>query len=125
MRLAPLLCVFVVGCGPMFSDGPAPIPQPQPTVATADQCLREYGRGLADCFDRAADRFTGNEPAAEIASDMGDEQRDARVKAFMPLMEALSEANPTESASQSERDAADAKRASLLRQWAKELRGVR
>ncbi len=125
MRLAPLLCLVLVGCGPMFSDGPAPNPQPQPTITTADQCLREYGIGLADCFESAADGFEQHQPSREIADRMGDAQRDARVKAFLPLMERLGEANPTETASDSERDAADAKRASLLRKWAKELRGVR
>ncbi len=125
MRLAPLLCLILAGCGPMFSDGPAPTPQPQPTVATADQCLRDYGRGLADTFEVAADQFEQHQPSREIADRMGDSQRDARLKAFMPLMQRLSEANPTDTASDSERDAADLARASLLRKWAAELRGVK
>lgn len=125
MRLAPLLCLFAVGCGPMFSDGPHVEPQPQPTVATADQCLRDYGRGLADTFEVAAHQFEQHQPSTKIAEQMGDSQRDARVRAFLPLMEQLTAANPTDTVSGSERDAADIARAQLLRKWAAELRGVK
>lgn len=127
MRLAPLLCLMLVGCGPLFIDGSAPSPEPKPTpvIVTADRCLADYGSGLADTFERAAEQFEQHQPANQIAETMGDSQRDARLRAFMPLMEQLSEANPTDTASNSERDAADLVRASLLRRWAAELRGAK
>lgn len=127
MKFAPLLCLVLVGCGPLFVDGSAPTPEPKPSpvIVTADRCLADYGSGLADTFEKAADQFEQHQPASQIAEQMGDSQRDARIKAFMPLMERLSEANPTDTASGSERDAADLARASLLRKWAKELRGAK
>ncbi len=127
MRLAPLLCLMLVGCGPLFIDdsGFAPPPKPPLVIVTADRCLADYGSGLAETFERAAEQFERHEPANQIAESMGDSQRDARLRAFMPLMEQLSEANPTDTASDSERDAADLARASLLRRWAAELRGAK
>ena len=122
-----LLLLACAGCGPLFTDGqrPAPEPKPTPVIVTADRCLSDYGSGLADTFDRAAEQFERHEQAGQIAEQMGNSQRDARVRAFMPLMERLGEANPTDTASDSEREAADLARASLLRKWAKELRGAK
>lgn len=120
----------VSGCGPLFSGGERIEPEhavtPKPAVVTevdAGKCLADYGHGIAKAFENAADAFERHESSLSIVQRMGDELEPARVSSFLPPMQALTAAAPKRGATDAEREAADKRRAEMLRTWAKQLKG--
>ena len=89
------LLLFACGCGnwttqPIKPPDTTPTPIKRPADATA--CLAEYGKGLAVVFRESADAFdSGGMSVSEVAEKMGDDQKAARVEAFLPLMEKLND----------------------------------
>lgn len=125
LRLTLLAVVVAVsGCGDWTKQRtPEPLkPLPQDNAAVA---VQDYVTGLAAAFDEAADSFEKHQSPIAINERLGDAQRDARLKAFTPLMAALNATRPASDASDSEREAADLKSAALLRKYANQCRGVK
>jgi len=124
-----VLGLAMAGCGPLFSGGeriePGQAVKPKPAVTEVDagQCLADYGSGIAKAFENAADAFERHESSLSIVQRMGDELEPARVSSFMPTMKALTDEAPKRGATDAEREAADKRRAEMLRTWAKQLQG--
>lgn len=125
-----VLLLVVAGCGPLFNGGDRSEPEhavtPKPAIVTdvdAGQCLAAYGHGIATAFENAADAFDRHESSLSIVKRMGDELEPARVSSFLPPMQALTAAAPKRGATEAEREAADKRRAEMLRTWAKQLKG--
>jgi len=126
-RLYPLLLLLVIGCGnwTVPVDHPKPTPKPIPTVHDAGEQARLYLIGIADAFDTAAASYDAHQPSKSINEILGDQQREARLKAFTPLMEELNATRPASDVIDSEREEYDAKSAALLRKWASQIRGAK
>lgn len=126
-RLYPLFLLLVIGCGDWTVpvDQPKPTPKPAPTVHDAGDQAKLYLNGVADAFDTAAASYDAHQPSAQINDTMGNQQRDARLNAFTPLMEELNATRPASDVSDSEREEYDAKSSALLRKWASQIRGAK
>lgn len=86
-----LLALLCLGCGE-WTVIPSPDVTPIKREAHAAKCLDEYGRSLARIFRDAAEQIRdGTTKITDVAESMGNAQRDARVEAFLPLMERLDE----------------------------------
>ena len=126
-RLYPLFLLLVIGCGDWTVpvEQPKPTPKPTPTVRDAGEQARLYLIGIADAFDVAADSYDAHQSSKSINETLGDQQREARLKAFTPLMEELNATRPASDVSDSEREEYDAKSSALLRKWSSQIRGAK
>lgn len=124
-RLYPLFLLLVIGCGDWTVpvDQSKPTPKPTPTVHDAGDQAKLYLSELADAFDVAASGYESHQQSKAINETFGDQQRDARLKAFTPLMLELNATRPASDVSDSEREEYDAKSSALLRKWASQIRG--
>lgn len=118
-RLALVAVLCVAGCGvphrTVKPDGTEkidgkPDKSTKPKEVMATDCLREFGVALADVFLECAKLADDpDHDQTDIAQQMGAKQKAGRVKAFLPLMAELGEAED------------NAEMAVLLRKWAAEL----